>query len=366
MPTSLFVAASALSVLDTVPVDSGQRSTDAILASLALAEVADRVGYRRYWFAEHHNTDSVASITPAVLAAAAAARTVQIRVGSGGVMLPNHAPLAVAEQFATLEAIAPNRVDLGIGRSTGSDAIVASLLGSDTRRAHEFSDALNTIDCLLDPRGTTVRLRDGNPFTIRVTPEASGRPQLWVLGSSARSAQIAGALGLSYVYAHHFFERGTEAALDTYRSAFRPSAVLPEPHIIVTANVVVADTHEEALSAALPNLLHMARIETGQPLPRFETIEEANVTAGRIATAEHVERIAARWFIGTAESVGSRLADFASALEIDEIMMNLASGRSENEEANSVASRRRTLELLSGSAATQVPDAAAAHATPTT
>ena len=336
-----------LSVIDTVPVDTDQRSADAVQASMRLAETADRAGFTRYWFAEHHNTDSVASTSPAVLAAAVAARTERLRVGSGGVMLPNHAPFVVAEQFAVLEAIAPGRVDLGIGRSTGSDGIVAGLLGSDPALAHRFDDALATVDVLLDPRGATTSTTSGAAVQLRVTPEPSGRPGLWVLGSSVHSAEIAGKLGLPYVYAHHFFESGTEEAIDRYRSSFRESATRLTPEVIVTANVVAAASYEQAFEAALPYLLQLARIETGQTLPRFETVEQAKAIRHGVAPPEVIDRIARRWFIGAPADVHAQLCEFAQSLGVGELMLNLASGRTHAEKRDSVSSRLTTLEQVS-------------------
>ena len=208
--------APALSVLDLVPVRTGQTSAQAVAASLDLAARADELGYRRYWFAEHHNMPAVASTSPPVLAAVAAARTRRIRVGSGGVMLPNHSPLVVAEQFAALEAVAPGRIDLGIGRAPGSDPVIPQLLrmSGTTSDVDRFPDHIRDILALTSPEGATVRLTgrpDGNDrYAIHATPAATGMPELWLLGSSDYSAQLAAAFGLPYVFANHFSGDGLE------------------------------------------------------------------------------------------------------------------------------------------------------------
>ena len=203
-----------LSVLDLVPVRSGQPSAGAVAASVRLAQLADRLGYTRYWFAEHHNMPAVASTTPPVLIAAAVSRTERIRVGSGGVMLPNHAPLVVAEQFAALEAIAPGRIDLGIGRAPGSDPVITQLLriSGPTADVDRFPDHVADILSLLSPDGATLRLTSGREYAITATPAATDVPTLWLLGSSDYSAKLAAELGLPYVFANHFSGEGLERA----------------------------------------------------------------------------------------------------------------------------------------------------------
>src|SRR5690349_6297734 len=191
-------ASLSLSVLDLVPVRAGQTSAQAVAASLALAAHADRLGFRRYWFAEHHNMPSVASTTPPVLVAAAAARSSRIRVGSGGVMLHNHSPLVVAEQFAALEALAPGRIDLGIGRAPGSDPVITQLLrmSGTTSDVERFPEHIRDILSLVSPDGATVRFSSGGEYGVHATPAAGGAPEVWLLGSSDYSAQLAASLGL--------------------------------------------------------------------------------------------------------------------------------------------------------------------------
>ena len=195
-----------LSVLDLVPVRTGQSSAQALTASMALASRADELGYERYWFAEHHNMPAVAASTPPVMIAAALARTSRIRLGSGGVMLPNHAPLVVAEQFAALEALAPGRVDLGIGRAPGSDPVVSALLRASgpTSDVDRFPSHVQDILSLMSPDGARLRLTDGKVYDVHATPAAEATPTVWLLGSSDYSARLAAELGLPYVFANHF------------------------------------------------------------------------------------------------------------------------------------------------------------------
>jgi len=347
------VMSPALSVLDLVPVRSGQTSTQAVAASLALAQRADQLGYRRYWFAEHHNMPAVASTTPPVLIAAAAARTSRIRVGSGGVMLPNHAPLIVAEQFAALEAIAPGRVDLGLGRAPGSDPVITQLLrmsgtSSDVDR---FPDHVRDITSLMSPDGATVRLTgrgDGDDrYGIHATPAATSAPEVWLLGSSDYSAQLAAAFGLPYVFANHFSGEGLERALDLYRGQFQPSAHLEAPRTFLTANAVVAATDAEADERMLPQARMMARLRGGRPLTALETVEEATAAEAtdRLATPL-IDALRRRWFVGTGEQARGALSAFADRYGVDEVMVSPVAGAYDDEPMDVPTSRLQTLELL--------------------
>ncbi|WP_454117926.1 LLM class flavin-dependent oxidoreductase [Microbacterium lacticum] len=345
----------ALSVLDLVPVRTGQTSAQAVAASLDLAQRADELGYRRYWFAEHHNMPAVASTTPPVLSAAAAARTSRIRVGSGGVMLPNHAPLVVAEQFAALEAIAPGRIDLGIGRAPGSDPVITQLLrmSGTTSDVDRFPEHIRDILALTSPEGVGYRLA-GRPegddhYGVHATPAATGAPELWLLGSSDYSATLAAAFGLPYVFANHFSGEGLERALDLYRQNFQPSEHLDAPRTFLTANAVVADTAAEAEERMLPQARMMARLQGGRPLVALETVEQA-------ADAERSDHLAAplidalrrRWFVGTGDEARAAVAAFAEAHGVDEVMISPVGGSYDAEPMDASPGRVRTLELLAG------------------
>lgn len=343
----------ALSVLDLVPVRTGQTSTQAVAASLALAAEADRLGYTRYWFAEHHNMPAVASTTPPVLAAAAAARTARIRVGSGGVMLPNHSPLVVAEQFAALEAIAPGRVDLGIGRAPGSDPVITQLLrmSGTTSDVDRFPDHIRDILALASPDGASVRLtgrgEGQDRYAIHATPAATGTPELWLLGSSDYSAQLAAAFGLPYVFANHFSGEGLDRALDLYRQGFQPSEHLDAPRTFLTANAVVAPTADEAEARMLPQARMMARLRGGLPLTALETVEAASAAeASAPLAAPILDGVRRRWFVGEPDDVRARLAAFAAQHGVDEVMISPVAGSYDDEPMDASPGRVQTLALL--------------------
>jgi len=265
-----------LSVLDTAPLSAGQTSADALAATTRLAQAADTLGYRRFWVAEHHAMPMVASTSPGVLVAHLAAATRDIRVGSGGVMLPNHPALVVAEQFAMLEALHPGRIDLGIGRAPGADPATAAALRRtvDGLGAEDFPAELVDVLALLGIRlGPTAPSATARRLTA--TPEATSSPEPWLLGSSLFSAQLAGELGLPYSYAHHFATGRTLQAAQTYRQAFRPSAVLDAPRLMVSASVLVADTEEEAQHLAGPSRVMTLALRTGRPLAPVVTPDEA-------------------------------------------------------------------------------------------
>ncbi len=202
-----------LSVLDLVPVRSDQTSGDAVQAAISLARTADELGYERYWVAEHHNMPAVASTNPPVMIALLAGATQRIRVGSGGVMLPNHAPLVVAEQFALLEAAFPERIDLGIGRAPGTDPVTSWALrhgagGVDDEAVTRFPEYVENVLAMMEPEGVGLQLR-GSVHTLTATPRASSVPAIWLLGSSDYSARLAAEKGMPYVFAHHFSGQGT-------------------------------------------------------------------------------------------------------------------------------------------------------------
>lgn len=349
-----------LSVLDLVPVRRGQTSADAVAASVALAERADELGLHRYWLAEHHNMPSVASTNPPVLLGVLAGRTRRIRLGSGGVMLPNHAPFVIAEQFAALEAAAPGRIDLGVGRAPGSDPVITALLRSSghTSDVDAFPSHIRDIEALLGAEGAGLRLATGEEYTVRATPAAKGVPELWLLGSSDYSAALAAQLGLPYVFAHHFSGQGAERALDLYRSQFQPSEHLSAPRTFLTANVVAADTAQEAERLALPQLQHMARLRTGTPLTALDTVEDAEAARLTEPQQDLVAGMSARWFVGEAGDVAERLTAFAQRFGVDEVMVSPSAGAFAGEPIDRATARERTLELL----AARLPQGALAAA----
>ena len=337
-----------LSVLDLVPVRTGQTSAGAVAASVRLAQLADRLGYTRYWFAEHHNMPAVASTTPPVLVAATVAKTERIRVGSGGVMLPNHAPLVVAEQFAALEALAPGRIDLGIGRAPGSDPVITQLLriSGPTADVDRFPDHVADILSLLSPDGASLRLTSGRDYAITATPAATDVPELWLLGSSDYSARLAAQLGLPYVFANHFSGEGLERALELYRTGYEPSERHPAPVTFLTVNASVAPTVEEARARALPQLRSMARLRTNRPMRPLETIEEAQAAPPDSMGDELIAGMERRWIIGDAAGAASALRTLADRHGIDEVMVSPIGGSYEAEPTDASPGREQTLELL--------------------
>jgi luciferase family oxidoreductase group 1 len=235
----IVVRVTPLSVLDLSVVRDGGSSADALADTTRLAQHADRLGFRRFWVAEHHNMPTVASTTPGVLIAHLAQATERIRVGSGGVMLPNHAPLAIAEQFALLEALHPGRIDLGIGRAPGTDPMTASAFGRHPHESVETfpRDLIDVMGMLGDRRG-----EGGMWDRFRATPAPTSSPVVALLGSSGYSAQLAGMLGVPFAYAHHFDTGYTDLASQLYLDHFRPSPVLDEPYLIVGAGALAAET----------------------------------------------------------------------------------------------------------------------------
>jgi luciferase family oxidoreductase group 1 len=344
------VTSPALSVLDLVPVRSGQTTAQALAATRSLARVADEHGFRRYWLAEHHNMPAVAATNPPVLIGLVAAATERIRVGSGGVMLPNHAPLVVAEQFALLEAAYPGRIDLGIGRAPGTDALTSYALrhgagGVGDEAVTRFPEYVDDVVAMMSPGGVAMHVA-GRVQALRATPVADSVPDVWLLGSSDFSARLAAARGLPYVFAHHFSGRGTADALELYRSGYQPSEHGPEPRTFLTVNAVVADTQDEADRRALPNLLTMVALRTGAPLGPQPTIEEAEA---RGLPEEHralAEQMTARWVIGTPDEAAKQVAELAATYDVDEVMLHPVAGASTDTPADRAPYREETLRLL--------------------
>jgi len=346
------VADPALSVLDLVPVRSDQTSGDALAASVSLARTADELGYRRYWLAEHHNMPAVAATNPPVLIAVVAGATHRIRVGSGGVMLPNHAPLVVAEQFALLEAAYPGRIDLGIGRAPGTDPVTSWALrhgagGVSDGAVERFPQYVDDVVAMMDTDGAAVAV-GGRRHPLRATPRATGLADVWLLGSSDFSARLAAEKGLPYVFAHHFSGSGTAEALQLYRSQFRPSPALAEPRTFLTLNVVAAETQQQADRLALPQLLSMLALRTGQPLHPQQLVEEAEQAELPAPHRELLDAMRSRWVIGDAASARARVADLAAEHGVDEVMVHPVAGAHAGTDVRQAPAREETLRLLAG------------------
>ena len=330
-----------LSVLDLAPVPTGSTPGDALRATVALAQQTEKLGYTRFWVAEHHNMPGIASSSPPVLLATIAANTQTIRVGSGGVMLPNHASLVVAEQFGMLEALHPGRVDLGIGRAPGTDQRTALALRRDEAAlgADEFPAQLT--DLMGYFSGVWP---DNHPFrTITAVPGKGDAPALWLLGSSGYSAQVAGMLGLPFAFAHHFMAQNTLPALELYRKSFRPSDVLQEPYAMVCAAVIAAPTDEEAIELARPSLLGFLKLRAGRPGTTPTPEEAANYPYSPIEQAHIADRQRDQ-ILGSPQTVERKLKELQAETKADELMIVTSTF--------SPADRLRSFQLVAGLADT--------------
>ncbi len=339
-----------LSVLDLIPVRAGQTTSQALRASVQLAQVAERSGVHRYWVAEHHNMAAVASTNPPVVIAILAGATSTMRIGSGGIMLPNHAPLVVAEQFALLEAAFPGRIDLGIGRAPGSDPVTNWALrhgGPETADANKFDEVVDNVLAMMEPAGVGLQVQ-GRSYPLRATPVATGIPEVWLLGSSDFSARLAARKGLPYVFAHHFSGEGTAQIMDLYRRTFQPSDLSTVPRTFLTVNVVVAETSEEAERLVRPQLLAMVALRTGGGLGPQRTVEEAAETVVAESHQELAAQMRAKWVVGTPESAVAEIRELAERYDVDEVMLSPVAGSSVHDPIDRVPAREHTLELLSG------------------
>jgi luciferase family oxidoreductase group 1 len=300
-----------LSVLDLAPVGAGSTAARALAASVDLARLAERRGYHRLWVAEHHNMPGIASSSPPVLVAHLAAATESIRVGAGGVMLPNHAALVVAEQFGMLEAMHPGRIDLGLGRAPGTDPVTAAALRRNgSPGADDFPEQLRDLFAFFE--GTHPR--------IVAVPGRGYRPAIWMLGSSDFSATVAGALGLPFSFAHHFASHNTIAALQIYRDAFQPSAELAAPYSMIGVPVVCAATTDEARWLAGSSALSFVRLRQGRPT-QLPTPEEAAEHVFTPMEREIVRTWTAPLVCGDPDTVRAELEALAARTGADELML---------------------------------------------
>lgn len=302
-----------MSVLDLATIVEGETPSGAFKRSLALAQLAERLGYLRYWFAEHHNMESVASSATAVLIGYVAGGTSTIRVGSGGVMLPNHAPLVIAEQFGTLESLYPNRIDLGIGRAPGTDPLTSHALRRNLKGdVDDFPNDVVEVINYLQPRDETAR--------VRAIPGEGTQVPVWLLGSSTYSAQLAAMLGLPFGFASHFAPTHLLDALKLYREQFKPSQFLKEPYALACVNVIAADTDAEAeyLATSFHQMaLGMFRNKR-RPLPPPVQSMEGTWTEPEKAAIRHMTQYA---FTGSAATVKEGLEDFLAETHVEEIMV---------------------------------------------
>jgi luciferase family oxidoreductase group 1 len=302
-----------LSVLDVLPVPSGSPSSEVLARAHELARLADRLGYERIWYAEHHGMGGIAATSPDLMIAHVAPATERIRVGAGGVMLPNHAPLQVVERYRTLEALHPGRIDLGIGRAPGTDPLTGQALRTvpgqytENLMAELFAFARDDFP-------------NDHPFArIKVAPADIALPPIWMLGSSGGSAHMAGRLGTGYAFAAHFSATPAAPAIAAYRDTFTPSDAFPEPRVILALSVVCAETAEEARELSSSIEVHFQRIRSGEtgPVPSPAEARAAGWSPERPAAGPMAELLVA----GTPDQVGQEIERRAEAVAADEVII---------------------------------------------
>ncbi len=304
-----------LSILDLAPVPEGATPGDALRNSRDLAAHAEGWGYNRYWLAEHHNMVGIASAATSVAIGYVLGGTQRIRVGAGGIMLPNHAPLVIAEQFGTLEALYPGRVDLGLGRAPGTDQLTLQALRRAPDSAQDFPHDVMELQALFAEPAPHQK--------VRAVPGAGLKVPLWILGSSLFGAQLAAMLGLPFAFASHFAPEHLKEALEIYRERFEPSAQLERPHAMVGCNAIVAETEAEArrlFTTPQQSFVNLVRGTRGRLRPPIDDIE----TYWSPAERAHVSRMLACSFVGTAPDVVKRMTAFAAEMGADELIVAAA------------------------------------------
>ena len=307
------------SVLDQSPHSAGTPQDAAIRASIALAQLCDDLGYERYWVSEHHNSSSIVGTAPEILMAAIAATTRRIRIGSAGIMLPHYSALKVAEQFRVLDAIAPGRIDLGVGRAPGSDGLTAHALNPHSNAAEEFPRQVHELQLWV----SGLALPEGHPYrSIAALPMSATSPQLWILGSSNYGAQLAAHFGLPYAYAYFFSEgAGVDEALELYRRNYRPSERYPKPLATICVWAVAADTESEARRLLMTREYWRSGFDKGLRLP-LASPEEAAAHAYTDAEKAMIEKMRATALVGTAAQVAKKLHALGARLQLEELVIN--------------------------------------------
>ena len=300
------------SLLDLSPVPEGKTAADALAGTVDLAQHAERFGYHRYWLAEHHNMPGIASAATSLVIGQVAAATQTMRIGAGGIMLPNHAPLVIAEQFGTLATLYPNRIDLGLGRAPGTDMATARALRRHMAPEDSFPNDVQELIAYLGDMPDNA--------TVRAIPGTGTHVPVWILGSSLYGAQLAAYLGLPYAFASHFAPAMLEQAIETYRQTFRPSEFLDKPHLMMAAGVCAADTDEEATFHRSSQILAFARLRTGKPgkLPLPVENVEAEIPAPVLAQVREALSCSAT---GSPDRVRQQLGTLIDTFQPDELMV---------------------------------------------
>ncbi len=301
-----------ISILDLVPVILGETPHEALRKSLDLAQHAEKFGYKRYWVAEHHNMTGIASAATSVVIGYLAGGTATIRVGSGGIMLPNHSPLVIAEQFGTLESLYPGRIDLGLGRAPGTDLRTLRALRRDPTREHSFPQDVLELQSFLAPAVSGQ--------SVRAVPGAGTNVPIWILGSSTFGAELAASLGLPYAFASHFAPDALLPALEIYRRQFKPSKQLDHPHAMVGVNVVAADTDEEArrlFTTIQQSFTNLVRGTGGKLQAPIDNIDDYWTAAEK----HHASHMLKYSIVGSGETVRRGLQEFIGLTNADELMI---------------------------------------------
>ncbi len=331
-----------LAVLDLVPVREGGTVSEAFAETAAIARTAEDLGYTRFWVAEHHGMEGIAGAAVSVVLAHVGHATSRIRIGAGGIMLPNHNPMVIAEQFGALDALFPGRIDLGLGRAPGADQRVMRALHKDINQAAEAfpSDVVELqLHFAGDPR-----------LPMQATPGLGANPEMWILGSSLFGAQLAAMLGLPYAFASHFAPDHLDAALKLYRDRFEPSARLSQPYVMAAINVIAADTDEEAVLLASSMDQSFVRLRSGSPgkLPPPVPGYRERLSPAERAMLDHIRQVSA---VGSVETVRAGLAAFQTRTGADELIVAGATF--------DPAKRHRSLMLTMEAAKSRMPAVAA-------
>lgn len=322
-----------LSVLDLSPIVEGGTVSDSFRNSVDLAQHVEKLGYNRFWLAEHHNIPGIASAATAVLIGHVAAGTSTLRIGSGGIMLPNHAPLIIAEQFGTLDALYPGRIDLGLGRAPGTDQVTSRALRRDPSAADDFPDQVQELMSLLGRPNPAQR--------VKAIPGANSHVPVWLLGSSTFSARLAAFLGLPFAFAAHFAPRLLHQALEIYRENYQPSEKWPQPHAMVGVPVIAAESDEEArylATSVLQQILNLIRHAPTPVPPPIASMDGRWSPAERAAVQDHLGAS----IIGGPETVKSRLEEFVASTGADELIIHSGFYRHED--------RKRSYEIVAEAA----------------
>jgi luciferase family oxidoreductase group 1 len=335
-----------LSVLDIGPIRSNQTAADCMASIVDLARHAEALGYHRYWLGEHHNVAAVAASQTAILSSVIASHTSSIRVG-GCFLLAHYSPFLIAEQAAMVEACFPGRFDLGIGRSTGADRIASMMLkgGGPMSSGAEHPQALANLQALLNPAGAVLQLSD-EEYRLCATSNAEAAPPMWILGTSAYSAHLAGELGLPYAFGYHITGEGVDEAFETYRRTFKPSAQCEVPTTLLSAIVVIGDTVEEAEKLARSQLYFMCAFRSGEHVDRQMLAEDAGEIEFPARYDDLLAMFRRTWIIDTPAGAAAQIAALAERLGVDEMMINPVAAAYRGDAPNTSPNRLRTLARL--------------------